>query len=442
MINTFFRVFVLAVFVLTASLSSAITRENVKVHMLTNGLKVLLLESKTIPNISYYTFFRVGGRNEVVGLTGVSHFIEHMMFNGSPKFGPGEFDRVMEFHGGANNAYTGMDMTAYTDWFPSSALEKMMEMEADRIQDATFDPNVFESERGVVASERRLSVENNNDHLLDETVQATAILAHPYHHGVIGWMSDILNWKRDAVLKYYKTYYAPNNAVLIVVGDFETKKIIPMIERYYGKIPAATPPPKVTTMEPQQLGPRKLVIRREAQTPGFQAVYPVSAATHPDFPALQLLDLILLRGESSRLYRKLVRDCQLAVSVYGGIQETIDPFLFSFVVKPKVGIELDRIETEIETVLADIVKNGVTPNELQKAKNQVRTDFYSPLETIAGQANLLGQMEIIYGDWQATFQVIPKIEAVTAERVREVAATYLVPDKKTIGLLIPKEGEK
>ncbi|HEX2694228.1 MAG TPA: pitrilysin family protein, partial [Acidobacteriota bacterium] len=215
---------VLSVISLTAFLGASFRKEDVKVHSLANGLKVLLLEDHAIPNIALYTFFRVGSRNERPGLTGSSHFIEHMMFNGTAKFGPGEFDRRMEFRGGSNNAFTADDLTAYTDWFPFAALEPMIEMEADRMQGLAFVPEVFESERGVVASERRMSVENDNDAILQENVRATAIMAHPYHWDVIGWMSDILSWRRDEVIAYYRTFYAPNNTVLVLVGDFDSGK--------------------------------------------------------------------------------------------------------------------------------------------------------------------------------------------------------------------------
>ena len=190
-------------------LPAALRKEDIKVYKLDNGLKILLLEDHDIPNIALYTYFHVGSRNERPGLTGVSHFVEHMMFNGTKKFGPGEFDRKMEFTGGSNNAFTSDDTTGYTDWFPAAALETMIEMEADRMQGLIFDPQVFESERGVIAAERRMAVENNNDAILSENVRATAIMAHPYHWDVIGWMSDIQSWKRDEVMNYYHTIMRP-----------------------------------------------------------------------------------------------------------------------------------------------------------------------------------------------------------------------------------------
>ena len=209
-------------------------------------------------------------------------------------------------------------MTGYTDWFPAAALETMIEMEADRMQGASFDPQVLESERGVIASERRMGVENSNDAILSENVRATAIMAHPYHWDVIGWMSDILSWKRDEIMAYYKTYYAPNNAVLILVGDFEPVQALELIRKYYGAIPAGPPPPAVSTVEPPQMGPKDVVIRKEAQAPSFQMVFHAPSGASPDFPPLAILDLVLLNGESSRLYKRLVRDEQLALSRFRG----------------------------------------------------------------------------------------------------------------------------
>jgi zinc protease len=424
----------------TIFLEGAFRPEDVKVHTLANGLKVLLLEDHDIPNIALYTFFRVGSRNERPGLTGVSHFIEHMMFNGSPKFGPGEFDRIMEFHGGANNAYTTDDLTAYTDWFPASALEPMLEMEADRMQGLTFTPSVLESERGVIASERRMAVENNNDSLLEETVRATSIMAHPYHWEVIGWMSDILSWRRDEVSQYYRTYYAPNNAVMIVVGDFDTSRALEQIKKYFGPIAASAPPPPVTTTEPPQLGPRQVLIRKEAQAPCFLMVYHAPAWKEADFPALFVLEKALLQGESSRLYRRLVREEKLALYVGGGIQETIDPLLFSFYVKPRPGVDLDRIEAVIEEELAKVEGAGLTDREFQKGLNIIRSSFYFGRQTISGQANLLGSAEVLYGGFQQAFIYMDRFAGLRKEQVQEAAKKYLLPSQKTVGKLIPQGG--
>ncbi len=427
---------------LATSLQAALRKEDIEVHKLGNGLKVLLLADHDIPNVALYTFFRVGSRNERPGLTGSSHFIEHMMFNGTAKFGPGEFDRRMEFRGGSNNAYTSDDLTAYTDWFPSPALEAMIEMEADRMQGLAFVPEVFESERGVIASERRMSVENDNDGILWENVRATAIMAHPYHWDVIGWMSDILSWKRDEVMAYYRTFYAPNNAVLVLVGDFEGAKALELIEKYYAGIPSGPPPPAVSTVEPPQMGKKQVLVRKEAQTPSFQMVFHAPSCREADFFPLSILEKPFLRGESSRLYRRLVREEQLALSVYGGIGETVDPYLFTISVKPRPGADLDRIEAVIEEELDKVRKDGITEPEYRKALNIIRNDFYSGLQTISGKANQIGQSEIMYGDFGKLFSQMDDYAAVGRDRIRAAAAKIFTENNKTVGKLIPEGGAR
>lgn len=431
---------VLALACLTLSLPAAFTKENVRVETLENGLKVLLVEDHGTPSVALYTFFRVGSRNERPGLTGVSHFIEHMMFNGTPAIGPGEFDRRMEFAGGRNNAYTSDDMTVYTDWFPPAALESMIAMEADRIQGLAFVAEVLESERGVIASERRLGVENDNDSLLAETVRATAIMAHPYHWDVIGWMSDILSWRRDEVMAYYRTYYAPNNAVLVVAGDIDPARTIELVRKHYGPVKPSPAPPPVTTVEPPQLGLKTVVMRKEAQAPSYQAVWHAPSVKDPDFLPLAVLAKPLLEGESSRLYRRLVREEELAIDVGGGIQETMDPQLFRIDVKPRPGADLERIDRVVEEELDKVRRDGITAAELAKALNIVRTDFYRGLQTVAGKANQLGATELLYGDFAKLFTLMDDYAAVRIDRVKEAAGKFLVERNKTVGKLIPEGG--
>ena len=433
---------VLFLAVFTLSLSAAFKKEDVKVHKLDNGLKVLLVEDHNIPSVALYTFFRVGSRNERPGLTGVSHFIEHMMFNGTPKIGPGEFDRRMEFQGGRNNAFTGDDMTGYTDWFPPAALEAMIEMEANRIQGLALVPEVFESERGVIASERRLGVENDNDAILNENVRATAIMAHPYHWDVIGWMSDILSWRRDEVMAYYRTYYAPGNAILIVVGDIDPAKTLGLIQKYYGPVKASPAPPPVSTVEPPQMGTKTVIVRKEAQAPSFLAVWHAPSAKDADFLPLAILAKPLLEGESSRLYRRLVREEELAIDVGGGIQETIDPLLFSINVRPRPGVDLDKIDRIIEEELAKVKAEGITPQEYAKAMNIIRNDFYMSLQTISGKAGQLGSTELIYGDFAKLFTVMDDYAAVKIDSIKLTAGKYFTANNKTIGKLIPEGGAK
>src|SRR6185295_5459566 len=210
---------------------------DIKTRTLKNGMKILVQEDHSIPNATVYIFYRLGSRNEPPGTTGLSHFFEHMMFNGAKKYGPGEFDRVMEAAGGRNNAYTNNDVTVYQDWFPASTLELIFDLEADRIRDLAFDPKIIDSERGVVASERRTSVDNNNFGLLSEQLSATAFTAHPYQWPVVGWMVDIENWKMEDLKHHFEMGYSPSNATMLVVGDVKSDAVFKLAEKYIEPIP-------------------------------------------------------------------------------------------------------------------------------------------------------------------------------------------------------------
>jgi zinc protease len=417
----------------------ALRKEDVRPHTLDNGLRVLLLPDPAIPNVAMYTFFRVGSRNERPGITGVSHFIEHMMFNGTAAIGPGEFDRRMESFGGSNNASTSEDVTIFMDWFPADSLESMLSMEADRIQGLAFDPAVLESERGVVASERRLVVENDSEGMLEENLRATAIMAHPYHWDVVGWMSDIQGWQRADIVQYYRTFYAPNNAVLVVVGDFDAALALEWITRYYGSIPAEPTPPAVTTVEPPQMGTKRVVLRREALTPSFSMAFHVPGCNDPDFAPLEILEKILLEGESARLHRRLVRQDRLATEVSGGVQTTLDPYLFEISVKPVGDADTARIEAAVQEELDKIRTAGVSDRELQKALNRIRSDHYFGLETIADRALQLGLAEVFYGGFDRLFTRMDRYTSLTPEDIRRVAGKYFTPRNLTVGILLPEK---
>jgi len=255
---------------------------------------------------------------------------------------------------------------------------------------------------------------------------------------VIGWMSDIQSWKREEILAYYRQFYAPNNAVVVAVGDFKADAMIQLIERHYGAVPPAPQPPQVFTVEPEQLGPRSTLLYRDAQTPSFLLAYPAPACTDPDFPAMQILELILLQGESSRLYQRLVAEEQLAIEIGGGIQETVDPLLFYISVKPRPGADVARIEKIVEEELARVAAEGIKPKELSKALNAIETRFYTSLQSIAGKANGLGIHEVLYGDFAALFEHMARFQKVQATGVQQAAEKYCTPVKKTLGLVLPK----
>ncbi len=420
--------------------TSAGVKFDVQTAQLTNGMKILLLEDHAIPNVALYFFHRVGSRNERPGITGLSHFFEHMMFNGAKKYGPGMFDRVMEDNGGANNAYTSEDITVYQDWFPTPVLPLIFDLEADRTRDLSFDPKMVESERGVVANERRLSVENNNEDLLREQLMAAAFTAHPYQWPVVGWMVDIENWKRDDLIQYFKTYYAPNNCVMVMVGDIQRDAVLRLARQYIEPIPAQEAPRPVTTREPAQLGERRVTVKKFAQLPILQVAYHSPAAADPDFIPLSVLDYILLRGESSRLYQRLVDKEQVANSVSGGQSAHVDPFIFEVDIQPRSGIETPRVEQVLYDELEKVRSGPVNDRELQKAKNTAIADFYRSMKTIDGKANTLGTYEVVFGDYRKLFSEVDLINQVTAAEVQRVAQKYFSPLNRTVAVLVPDSG--
>jgi zinc protease len=409
----------------------------IRTKTLANGLKVIVWPDHDIPNVALYNWFEVGARNERPGITGLSHFFEHMMFNGSKRFGPGEFDQVMEANGGANNAFTSSDVTVYQDWFPRTALEVIFDLEADRIANLAFDKEVIESERGVVYSERRLRVDNSNMGQLYEQTQATAFVAHPYQFPVIGWPSDIESWSHEDLVNYFKTYYAPNNGNLIVVGDVTPEEIFALAEEYLEPIPAQDPPEPVRTREPEQLGERRIVIEKEAQVPLIVMAYHIGAADDPEAPALQLLLSILADGDSSRLHQRLVEQEQAAISVGSSQDEGFDPGLAWFRATVSEKADPAKVEALIDEELKKVIESGITDAELQKAKNIFLSDFWRNMQTINGKAYALGNYEVFHGDYRKLFEAPAIYDAVTKEQLQQVAKKVFRPTNRTIGVLKP-----
>jgi zinc protease len=413
----------------------------VRPYTLANGMKILIHEDHDIPNVAMYFFFRIGSRNERPGVTGISHFFEHMMFNGAKKYGPKQFDIQMEKNGGSNNAYTSRDVTVYTDWFPRGALELMMDMESDRIRDLSFDPKIIESERGVVASERRLSVENSNAGALEEQLDAAAYTAHPYGWPVIGWASDIQSWTMDDLKSHFRMGYAPNNCVMVVAGDVTPAEVLALAKKYLEPIPKQEPPPPVRTKEPEQQGERRAVLRKAAQLPLQMYSFHVPQTSHADSAALEVLGAVLTQGRSSRLYRRLVDRDQLALQVSQSLATSLDPGQMVFRMQPRTGVDPAKAEQALFEELDRVRASEVAAEELQKAKNQLLTDFYRSLKTIAGKANLLGQFQVFLGDYGKLNTYPSDLEKVTAADVLRVARQYLGEKNRTVATLIPEKQE-
>jgi zinc protease len=405
---------------------------------LANGMKVIVWTDRDIPNIALYNWVRVGSRNEVPGITGLAHFFEHMMFNGTAKRAPGEFDRLMEAQGGSNNAYTSDNVTVYQDWIPRSALELALDLESDRLANLSFDPKVVESERGVVYSERRLSVEDNNSGFLVEQVQATAFVAHPYQIPTIGWPADIQNWKIEDLQKFFKTNYAPNNCTLILAGDLTAEEGFALAKKYLEPIPRQEPPPPVRTTEPEQLGEKRVYVQRDAQTPLLYYAYKSPAANDPQGPALNLLMSILAEGDSSRLHRLLVEEKKLAIEVAGYFSEGFDPGLTWVQLTLPEGTKPGDAERALDAALDQVVAQGVTESELTRAKNLYASAFWKQLATINGKAALLGQFEVYEGDYTRLFDSPATYDKVTREDVQKAAALVFQKNRRTVGLLEAK----
>ena len=408
---------------------------------LKNGMKVLVQSDRSIPNVALYIFYRIGSRNEHPGTTGLSHFFEHMMFNGAKKYGPGELDKVMEANGGSNNAYTTQNVTVYQDWFPRSALPLIFDIEGDRIQNLSFDPEKIQSERGVVASERRLSVDNQNFGALDEQLWATAFIAHPYQWPVVGWMSDIEHWTMDDLKHHFEMGYSPGNATIVVVGDVTPEEIFQLCEKYIEPIPSHAPPPPVTTVEPPQMGERRLVLHKAAQLPLLAIGYHVPQSKSPDYYALNILRTVLFQGESSRMYTRLVDKDQVALGVNSIFQPAFDPTLAIIVAQPKQGIDPAACEKAIYEELAKAKKALITDRELEKAKNIRLVEFYRQMQTINGRANTIGTYEVFFGDYHQLFDAAKNYGAVTKEDVQRVATAYFGANNRTVATLVPEAEE-
>jgi zinc protease len=414
-------------------------RDAVRAATLANGLRVIVWPVHNIPNVALDLWVRAGSRNEVPGATGLAHFFEHMMFNGTSRHPPGEFDRLMEAEGGANNAFTSDDVTVYQDWFPAGALERVLELESDRVARLAFTPAVIESERGVVASERRLRVEDNNHGLLAEQVQAAAFVAHPYRFPTIGWPADIQSWRLEDLQAFYRTYYAPNNLTLALAGDVEPQRAIALARRFFEPIPAQPPPPPVRAVEPEQVRERRVSIRRQAQTPLLHCAYKAPRAADPRAPAVSLMLCALVEGDASRLHRALVEDRQLAIEVGGHWQEGFDPGLLWLSLTLPEGTDPEEARAALDEQLAAVAADGITEAELERARNLAMVGLWRKLATIDGKAQLLGEYEVFHGDWARLFDAPARLAAVSTQEIRAIAREILDERRRTLGVLEPSD---
>lgn len=404
---------------------------------LPNGLKVRLWPNHDAPVMSLYIFFKVGSRNERPGITGISHLFEHMMFNGSKKYGPKMFDLTLESAGGRSNAYTTTDMTVYYEDFAAEALGTVLDLESDRMRSLAINDKSLTSEREVVKEERRVRVDNDILGLMDEELGALVWKAHPYRWPVIGWMGDINNIKREDCEQYFRTYYAPNNATLYLTGDFDPKKALAQIKKAFGTIRKGPPAEPVVNSEPDQIGERRAVVEYPAQAPSLMIGYRAPEADDPDTLVLDVIQYALTVGEGSRLNKELVYGKELAVSV--GIDWTwrIDPGLILLHSELKPDSKPDAVEAALYAELEKLAKDGLTERELQKAKNNLRAHQLRELSTNSGRANALGTYELLLGSWREVLTLPAKYDAVTNEQVKAAAKEYFAANRRSVVTLKP-----
>ena len=405
---------------------------------LDNGLRVLLLEDHRSPIVSFQVWYRVGSRNEERGRTGIAHFLEHMLFKGTPKYGRGQFARLVEQNGGQDNAFTSQDVTSYYVNITADKLDLVVDLESDRMVNALLDPKEIDSERQVVIEERRTRTEDDPNGFLGEEVGALAFHAHPYGQPIIGWMEDINRITPEEIRAFYKTYYQPNNAIVVAVGAFKAPALLDKIKEHFGRIPRAPAPPAVTAKEPVQNGQRRVLVRKEAQLPIVYLAYHVPNQTSPDAPALEMLSTILSSGRSSRLYRSLIYDRQLALDAGGDYSWfSFDPNLFWFWATAMPGQTPETLEKELLAEMDKLGKEPVTDVELQRARNQIEAAFVFQEDSVHRRASLLARFETI-GGHALKDKYLERIGAVTAADVQRVARAYFLEQRKNVGVLLPR----
>lgn len=410
--------------------------------ILPNGLKVLLLEDHRSPTMTFQVWYKVGSRSERTGITGLSHMLEHMMFKGTTTRGPAEYSATIERLGGNENAFTSRDYTTYFVNIVSSKIDTVLDLEADRMANLRLDPQEFLSERQVVAEERRTRTDDDPQGALSEELYAMAFKVHPYHWPVIGWMNDIQHYTVEQLRAHYQTYYRPNNAVVIAVGDFNPSELMEKIEAAFGPIPAGPPPPPVTGVEPPQRGERRFVLKKEAQAPYVFFGYQAPNYRSKDTYALEALSVILSEGRSSRLYRELVYSQQIALDAGGDYTMlAADPDLFFFYSSVVPGKTSEEVERALLVEVERLKREPVTETELARAKNQLEAQFLMGQDSIFRQAMTLGRFELA-GGWRTRDQYLPGIRAVTREDLQRVARTYFDPDNRTVGVLVPVKPER
>jgi zinc protease len=432
-----------------ATSAEAALRAPLRSVTLANGLKVLVQEEHTAPLASVWCWYKVGSKDERPGLTGVSHWVEHMNFKGTTNIPRDQVKGIIERFGGSWNGYTWIDQTTYLETATSDALDRMLFIESERMASCLYHPDDCESERTVIISELQ-GGENDPDQLLDQELTATAFKAHTYRHPTIGWLSDLQTMTRDDLYGYYRSYYVPNNATLVIVGDVDTDAVLRRVEHHFGRIPAGASPARLRTIEPEQTGERRVVIKKEGTTAYLKVGYHAPGAGDPEFYPAQVLDAVLTGAKGinlwssfrmaapqrrSRLYRALV-DGGLASAVSGAVLPTEQPFLYVCSATATVGTSLSSVENVMLGELDRVRIDGVTAAELKSAQTQLKARLVFDNDSVTNIAHQLGYYDTV-ANADVYLQAGPRIEAVTLEQVAAVAAKMFGDDNRTVGWFDP-----
>ncbi len=421
----------------------------VRTITLDNGLTVIVQEEHTAPLASVWCWYRVGSKDERPGVTGVSHWVEHMNFKGTTNIPREQVKGIIEQFGGSWNGYTWIDQTTYLETATRDALDRMLFIESERMANCLYAEEDCESERTVIISELQ-GGENDPDQLLDQELTATAFKAHSYRHPTIGWLSDLETMSRDDLYGYYRRYYVPNNAALVIVGDVDSDDVVRRVERHFGPIAAGVEPPRLRTVEPHQTGERRVTIRREGTTGYLKVGYHAPAVSDAQFVPALLLDAVLTGAKGvnlwssfrepppqrrARLYRALV-ERGLASSVSGAMLPTEEPFLYTVSVTATEGTSLDEVERSLLEELDRVRREGVALDELIRARAQLSARLVFDADSITNVAHQIGYFDTIGAS--DVFRALPaSIAATTVEAVFEVAARMLTESNRTIGRFEP-----
>jgi zinc protease len=402
-----------------------------------NGLKVLLLHDDAAKVVSYHTWFGVGSRHEQPGKTGLAHLFEHLMFNETESLPAGEFDRTLEAAGGEVNAATWVDWTFYYENVPSSELGLVVRLEAERMQKLVLREPQVSSEKEVVANERRYRVDDDVEGAVNEVLYKTAFTRHPYHWPTIGWMQDIESFTTEDCERFYASYYAPNNATVVAVGDFSEEELLAQLQVHYGGIAPGSLPPHHFEPEPPQQAERVLTLEKPTPTEKLALGYKSPGLGEPDYAVLTVLNEVLTGGKSSRLYRALITVGELASDVRGSASPTRDPGLYELWVSLREGRRAEEALAVIDQTLSDIATHGIDQSELDKAKNRLELGFLHGMETASGKAEQIGFYETVLGDAGRIFRQLEAYRAVQRDEVARLARERLVPGRRTTLLVRP-----